>query len=152
MSIPYKLLSFIEDGKIVSSNLFQDLQAPRYNCDFLVVINDKVGLFSKEGYRVKPTYDSGYSDNCHYSFILVQDGKKRYWDVDYKTYKITEGQYDFHIKYYYCPLKVYSIVSIPSGMETLVRALLFLKASPPIILTATPEISAGITTSAASPS
>ena len=26
MSIPYKLLSFIEDGKIVSSNLFQDLQ------------------------------------------------------------------------------------------------------------------------------
>lgn len=99
MSIPYKLLSFIEDGKIVSSNLFQDLQAPRYNCDFLVVINDKVGLFSKEGYRVKPTYDSGYSDNCHYSFILAQDGKKRYWDVDYKTYKITEGQYDFHIKY-----------------------------------------------------
>lgn len=102
MATPYKLLSFVEEGKIVSSHLFQDLQAPQYNnnqYDFLVVINDKVGVFSKEGYRVSPIYDFGYSDNCHYSLILTQNGKKWYWDVDYKTYKITEGKYDFHLRY-----------------------------------------------------
>lgn len=100
--VPYKLLSFIKDGKIVNSYLFQDLQAPQYNnnqYDFLVLINDKVGVFSNEGYRVEPKYESGYADNCHYSLILTQNGKKWYWDVDYRTYKITKGKYDFHLEY-----------------------------------------------------
>ena len=98
-SRPYKLLSFLEDDKFLSINLFQDLQAPQSPCDFLVLINDKVGVFTKDGYKVDPIYDSGYSDNCHYSFILSKDGKKRYWDIEYKTYKISEGRFDFHIDY-----------------------------------------------------
>lgn len=100
-SIPYRLLSFVENGIIVSSNLFQDLEAPKYNneqYDFLVLINDRVGVFSKEGYRVKPIYDAGYSDLCHYSVIASENGKKWYWDVDYRTYKMTPGRYDFHLK------------------------------------------------------
>ena len=56
-------------------------------------------MFTKDGYKVDPIYDSGYSDNCHYSFILSKNGKKRYWDIEYKTYKISEGRFDFHIDY-----------------------------------------------------
>lgn len=98
-STPYKLLTFLEGDTFISTNLFQDLQAPQSPCDFLVLINDKVGVFTRDGYKVPPIYDSGYSDNCHYSFILAENGKKRYWDVEYKTYKISEGRFDFHIKY-----------------------------------------------------
>ena len=98
-STPYKLLSFLDGEKFISTNLFQDLQAPQSPCDFLVLINDKVGVFTRDGYKVPPIYDSGYSDNCHYSFILAENGKKRYWDVEYKTYRISEGRFDFHINY-----------------------------------------------------